>query len=57
MARFCHFYPGMTPAAFWDLDVLEYRALARYMERVEEGEREALAKARQNRMRGGRRRR
>jgi hypothetical protein len=55
MARFCHFYPGLTPQAFWDLDVLEYRALARHMERVHEAEQEALTRARQQRLRGRRR--
>ncbi len=55
MARFCHFFPGMTPAAFWDLDLLEYRALSRYMERHDEADREALSKARNQRMRRGRR--
>lgn len=55
MARFVHFYPGLSPEQFWDLDLLEYRALARHMERVEEAEREALAKARQQRLRGRRR--
>lgn len=56
MARFCHFYPGMTPAAFWDLDLLEYRALARHMERVQEADREAISKANARGVRRGRRR-
>lgn len=51
MAKFVHFY-GLTPDQFWDLDVLDYRGLARYMNRYEDAEREAMARAKH---RGGRR--
>jgi len=51
MARFCHFYPGMTPAIFWDLEMLEYRAMSKYMTAYEEAEREAVSRARSRRRR------
>jgi hypothetical protein len=32
MAYFCHFW-RMTPDQFWDLDLDDYNALSRYVER------------------------
>ena len=33
MAAFCEFYPGLNPAAYWDLDEDEYAALRRRIEK------------------------
>lgn len=32
MAQFCHIFPGLSPAAFWNLELPEYFALRRFIE-------------------------
>lgn len=50
MARFVHFY-RMSPATFWALDLLEYRALCTYMDDYYQAQRDAADKARSRPMR------
>jgi len=36
MAEYCLFWKGLTPEAFWDLDIEDYYALGRRMQRWNE---------------------
>ena len=46
MAELCHFYPGMTPQAYWGLTVDEYYALVEYFKAYVKAQKEANAKLR-----------
>ena len=45
MAVFCHFW-RIKPAEFWDLDVADYQAMVRYMDKVNEAEERAARRSR-----------
>lgn len=48
MASFCHFW-RITPEQFWDLDLDDYRAMSRYMNRYAEEQDRAVKQARSRR--------